>query len=98
MLELISLSATQGIFHQTIQLLPGIPLSVLQGRCLPKLSDLPSNSYSFVGAAMQERMAMAARLKMLYVAIVILLALLNLKAGAAYVSAGTGTRFAPLLG
>ena len=41
---------------------------------------------------------MAARLKILYIAIVILLALLNLTAGAAYVTAVTGTQFAPLLG
>ena len=41
---------------------------------------------------------MAARLKMLYVAVVILLALLNLTAGAAYVTAFTGTQFAPPLG
>ena len=41
---------------------------------------------------------MAGRLKMLYGAIVILLALLNLTAGAAYMNAVTGTQSAPLLG
>lgn len=98
MLELILLSATQGIFYQKYNCFRVHHRLSCRAAAFLNRQTRPSNSYPFVGAALQERVAMAAQLKMLYVALVILLALLNLTAGAAYVTAITGTQFAPPLG
>ena len=64
--------------------------------CLTEATNRSGRCYPFVGVAVQRRTAMAPRLKMLYVVLMVLLALSHSTAGAANGIALSGTQSALL--